>query len=193
VAESFGDLDPRLDARANDVEPGQKWTGFHPIEQRLWTKGTTNGTAALGAGLVANSKRLQALVRAVELEPAQVGNGAIELLNEVSKSKITGEEERYSRIDLLDFAANIEGARAAFAAIEPALKAHDPALATLIDTRFADVEAGLKPYARGGGTYVSYDRLTKPQIRALSQLIDQLAEPLSRAPAIAVGAGKAGG
>ena len=35
VAESFGDLDPRIDARANDV-PRSQWTGFHPIERRLW-------------------------------------------------------------------------------------------------------------------------------------------------------------
>ena len=37
VAESFGDLDPRIDARANDV-PKSKWTGFHPIERRLWVQ-----------------------------------------------------------------------------------------------------------------------------------------------------------
>src|SRR4051794_41562635 len=27
VAESFGDLDPKIDARENDVEPGDTWTG----------------------------------------------------------------------------------------------------------------------------------------------------------------------
>ena len=32
VAESFGDLDPAIDARVNDVEQGQRWTGFHRIE-----------------------------------------------------------------------------------------------------------------------------------------------------------------
>jgi iron uptake system component EfeO len=35
VAESFGDLDPAIDARVNDVEQGQRWTGFHRIEQAL--------------------------------------------------------------------------------------------------------------------------------------------------------------
>lgn len=29
VAESFGTLDPDIDARVNDVEKGRKWTGFH--------------------------------------------------------------------------------------------------------------------------------------------------------------------
>ena len=36
VAESFGDLDPKIDLREADLEPGQKWTGWHRIEKDLW-------------------------------------------------------------------------------------------------------------------------------------------------------------
>ena len=36
VAESFGDLDPQMDAREADLEPGQEWTGWHRIEKDLW-------------------------------------------------------------------------------------------------------------------------------------------------------------
>ena len=36
VAESFGDLDPKLDLREADLEPGQKWTGWHRLEKDLW-------------------------------------------------------------------------------------------------------------------------------------------------------------
>ena len=36
VAESFGDLDPEMDAREADLEDGQKWTGWHRIEKDLW-------------------------------------------------------------------------------------------------------------------------------------------------------------
>ncbi|MDO5737621.1 MAG: iron uptake system protein EfeO, partial [Propionibacteriaceae bacterium] len=36
VAESFGDLDPRMDLREADLEPGQEWTGWHRIEKDLW-------------------------------------------------------------------------------------------------------------------------------------------------------------
>jgi iron uptake system component EfeO len=184
VAESFGDLDPRIDARANDV-PKSQWTGFHPIERRLWVDRTTKGTAALADGLVANSRKLQRLVRGVELEPAQVGNGANELLGEVSKSKITGEEERYSHIDLLDFDANVEGARAAFDAIRPALTSKDPDLVAEIERRFGLVDAALRPHATADG-FVPYTALAKPQVRRLSEVIDALAEPLSQAPARAL-------
>jgi high-affinity iron transporter len=184
VAESFGDLDPRIDARANDV-PKSQWTGFHPIERRLWVQNTTKGTAALADGLVADSRRLRGLVRGVRLEPAQVGNGANELLGEVSKSKITGEEERYSHLDLLDFDANVVGARAAFDAIRPALAGKDPDLVAEIERRFGLVSAALRPHARAGG-FVSYTALKKPEVRRLSEVIDALAEPLSRAPARAL-------
>jgi iron uptake system EfeUOB component EfeO/EfeM len=184
VAESFGDLDPRIDARANDV-PKSQWTGFHPIERRLWVDKTTKGTAELAHGLVANARKLQRLVRGVKLEPAQVGNGANELLGEVSKSKITGEEERYSHLDLLDFDANVEGARAAFDAIRPALAGKDPDLVSEIERRFGLVDAALRPHERADG-FVPYTALQKPEVRRLSEVIDALAEPLSRAPARAL-------
>jgi FTR1 family protein len=184
VAESFGDLDPRIDARANDV-PKSQWTGFHPIERKLWVESTTKGTATLAAGLVADSRKLQSLVRTVKLEPAQVGNGANELLGEVSKSKITGEEERYSHIDLLDFDANVEGARAAFDAIRPALASKDPDLVAEIERRFGLVDAALRPHETVDG-FVPYTSLAKPQVRRLSEVIDALAEPLSQAPARAL-------
>ena len=184
VAESFGDLDPRIDARANDV-PKSQWTGFHPIERKLWVQNTTKGTAKLADGLVADTRKLQSLVRTVKLEPAQVGNGANELLGEVSKSKITGEEERYSHIDLLDFQANVEGARAAFDAIRPALAGKDADLVAEIERRFGLVDAALRPHATAGG-FVPYTALDKPQVRRLSEVIDALAEPLSQAPARAL-------
>ena len=38
--------------------------------------------------------------------------GASELIEEVSQGKITGEEDRYSKTDLWDFHANLEGSQA---------------------------------------------------------------------------------
>jgi iron uptake system EfeUOB component EfeO/EfeM len=134
---------------------------------------------------VANARKLQRLVRGVKLDPAQVGNGANELLGEVSKSKITGEEERYSHLDLLDFDANVAGARAAFDAIRPALAGKDPDLAAEIERRFGLVDAALRPHARADG-FVPYTSLHEHEVRRLSEVIDALAEPLSRAPARAL-------
>jgi iron uptake system component EfeO len=74
VAESFGDLDPRLDARVNDVAAGTPWTGFHRIEQILWVKGTTEGAAGLARQLDADVATLQRKVATLTYQPAQLGS-----------------------------------------------------------------------------------------------------------------------
>jgi iron uptake system EfeUOB component EfeO/EfeM len=56
----------------------------------------------------------------------------------------------------------------------------------VIDGRFAAVDAGLRPFRRGASGYVGYEALSRADVRRLSRLIDQLAEPLSRAPAQAL-------
>ncbi|HEX7246344.1 MAG TPA: iron uptake system protein EfeO [Solirubrobacterales bacterium] len=181
VAESFGDLDPRIDARENDV-PASEFEGFHRIEKALWVQGTTAGMAPVAKQLLADVEELQGKVKTVNLQAAQIANGANELLGEVSASKITGEEERYSHTDLVDFEANVEGAEAAFEAVEPLLSKKDPKLAKEIEASFEDVYAALKPYRQGDG-FVSYTELSQADTRKLAQEIDALAELLSQVPA----------
>jgi iron uptake system component EfeO len=185
VAESFGDLDPRIDARENDVPAGE-FGGFHRIEKALWEEGTAEGMAPVAEQLLADVRELKRKIKTVDLEAAQIANGANELLGEVSASKITGEEERYSIVDLVDFEANVEGAEAAFEAVEPLLSKEDPTPAKEIEASFEDVYAALKPYRRGD-CFVSYTELTKADTRKLAQEIDALAEELSQVPAQIVG------
>jgi FTR1 family protein len=177
VAESFGGLDPEIDARINDV-PRRQFGGFHRIEQALWVADTTEGMAPVAHELLADVERLQRKAARLELEAAQIANGATTLLDEVSASKITGEEERYSHIDLYDFEGNVEGSQAAFKAVEPILRGDDPELADEIDQRFAAVFAALDPYRRGDG-FVLYTSLSAADKKKLAQAIDALAEPLS--------------
>lgn len=185
VAESFGDLDPRIDARANDVAPSE-FGGFHRIEKALWEEGTAKGMAPYAKQLLADVEELEAKVKNVDLQAVQIANGANELLGEVSASKITGEEERYSHIDLVDFEANVEGAQVAFESVEPLLSAKDPKLAKEIEADFKQVYASLDPYRDGAG-FVSYTALTAADTRKLAQGIDALAEKLSQVPAQIVG------
>ncbi len=181
AAESFGDLDPRIDARANDIPPNE-FGGFHRIEKALWEEDTADGMGPVAKQLLADVEELRDKVKTVELQAVQIANGANELLGEVSASKITGEEERYSHIDLVDFEANVEGAEAAFEAVEPLLSNKDPKPAKEIEARFEKVYASLKPYRRGDG-FVSYTELTQTDTRKLAQQIDALAELLSEVPA----------
>jgi iron uptake system component EfeO len=184
VAESFGDLDPRIDARENDV-PASEWGGFHVIEKALWVEDTTDGMAPVAKQLLADVEELQRRVKTVELQAVQIANGANELLGEVSASKITGEEERYSHTDLVDFEANVEGAEAAFEAVQPLVDERDPELVKEIEAGFEDVYTSLEPYRKGEG-FVSYTDLSKADTRKLAQKIDALAEELSQTPALIV-------
>jgi iron uptake system component EfeO len=177
IAEKFGTLDPEVDAREGDV-PDKQWTGFHRIEQALWVENTTEGQDEYADELMSDVERLERKVDNVKLQASDPVFGAVELLNEVSATKITGEEERYSHTDLYDIAANVEGAKVAFDFVKPVVKRENPELVTEIEARFEDVEREIAPYRRGDG-WVSYEMVDESQRRELSQKIDALAEPLS--------------
>lgn len=178
IAEKFGTLDPEVDAREGDV-PDKQWTGFHRIEKALWVESTTRGQDEYADELMSDVERLERKVDNVKLQASDPVFGAVELLNEVSATKITGEEERYSHTDLYDIAANVEGAKVAFEFVKPLVRRENPELVTEIETRFEDVEQEIEPYRRGDG-WVSYEKVDEKERRELSQKIDALAEPLSR-------------
>jgi iron uptake system component EfeO len=181
VADSFGELDPKIDARENDVAAGE-FEGFHRIEKALWEEGTTEGMAPVAEQLQRDVEALARKVKAVELAPTQIADGANALLGEVSASKITGEEERYSHIDLVDFEANVEGSEAAFEAVKPLLDESDPDLSGEIEADFKMVFNSLEPYRTADG-FVPYTELTKADTKKLAVAIDTLAEKLSLVPA----------
>ncbi|HEY9389292.1 MAG TPA: iron uptake system protein EfeO [Mycobacteriales bacterium] len=186
VAETFGDLDPAIDARINDVDDPSRWTGFHRIEQALWERGSTAGMAPVADRLKLDVDKLAVAVETIDYQPAQLANGASELLDEVANSKVTGEEERYSHTDLVDFAANLDGAEKAFTLLEPELTKRDPALASTINERFAAVRTALDRHRDGDG-YQPYTELTPAQVRDLASVVNALAEPLSQVAAKIVG------
>ena len=177
IAEVFGDLDPKIDAREGDV-PEAEWGGYHRIEKGLWVDNTTTGYEQYAEQLMKDVNLLRAKVDTVEVTPDLLITGAVDLLNEVSTSKVTGEEDRYSHTDLFDFAANVEGADKIFQLLNPALKEKDEELSKEIQTRFNDVFTLLNKHKKDGG-YKVYTELSEPEVKELSQAIDALAEPLS--------------
>jgi iron uptake system component EfeO len=185
VAESFGDLDPRMDLREADLEEGQEWTGWHRIEKDLWppasgyTALTRQQRATYADGLLTNTTTLHTRVQTLTYEATQLGNGSKELMDEVATGKITGEEEIWSHTDLYDFQANVDGAKEAFELLEPILESKDEALEEQVDERFDALQALLDKYRKGEG-FVSYDTVDEAQRKELSDAVNALAEPLSK-------------
>jgi iron uptake system component EfeO len=182
VAESFGDLDPAIDARENDVESGREWTGYHKIEKDLWGTGDISKDGPVVDKLVTDVKEIVTRAKAVQLSPVQLANGSKELLDEVATGKVTGEEDRYSHTDLWDFAANLEGAKAAVDALRDPLAARDTALMAELDTKFASAQTTLGKHKAGDG-WKPYTELSTAEVKELSDVINGLAEPISKVAA----------
>jgi iron uptake system component EfeO len=184
IAESFGDLDPRIDGRLADIQEEGKgeeeWTGYHKLEYALWVENTTKGYEDMADQLLADVKELHALVQTVEVTPDLLITGAVDLLNEVSTSKITGEEEIYSHTDLYDFKANVEGAEKIFSILREKLEKKDKELVKTLDERFKTVNELLAKYETADGGFVSYEELTEEDTKALASAVNQLGEPLSQ-------------
>ena len=131
--------------------------------------------------LVADTQKLYDLVYAKDfsIKLADISNGAINLLEEVATTKITGEEEAFSHTDLWDFQANVEGAKVAYGNVEAIAKKKDPALAKEISKRFDQLQAELDKYKQGDG-YVYYDKLNEDQRKQLSNSVNALRKPLAK-------------
>lgn len=186
VAESFGDLDPKMDAREADLEPGQRWTGWHRIEKDLWPARaekyaalSMKQRATYADDLLANTETLDGRIGKLEFTVDQIANGSRGLLEEVATGKVTGEEEYWSRTDLWDFQANVDGAKKAFEVLEPVLGSKDPDLEETLDERFDALQTLLDAQRVGDG-FRYYDELSAEQVKALADAVNALSEPLSR-------------
>ncbi|GAA5026384.1 iron uptake system protein EfeO [Microbacterium fluvii] len=209
VAESLGDLDPRIDYREVDaVAEGLDWTGFHRIEKDLWVPAedglnadgssawtdwqpsTDAERAAFGDQLIADVAELNDYVHSDDFQQALdaqgiagISNGAIGLLDEVATGKISGEEDWWSGTDLWDFAANVEGSKMAFSLVQDFATAQGDdgaALVTDIEQGYTDLEAALAEHGSLADGFVNYGELTDDDKREFTDLINALAEPLSQ-------------
>ncbi|MGD9862099.1 MAG: EfeM/EfeO family lipoprotein [Pseudodonghicola sp.] len=184
ATDNSGNLDYLIDMRSSNLDPAVGWHGFHLIERDLWSKGAITDETKKGAlELQRNVGNLAQLAKGLSYAPEDLANGAAGLLEEVQSGKISGEEEEFSHLDLVDFAANIEGAQQAFAFLEPGMRNIDPDLTKRVNEQFATVETLLRGYAdpAAPGGYKSYtEALRKSDARNLSQAIQNLQEPLAQ-------------
>ncbi|CAM3405021.1 iron uptake system protein EfeO [Nocardioides dubius] len=192
VAESFGTLDPKMDAREADLQPGEKWTGWHRIEKDLWpqkaedyTALTTAERATYADDLLANTTTLDGKIAALSYPVDAIARGSSGLLEEVATGKVTGEEEIWSETDLWDFQANVDGAKVAFAGVKPLVEAKDPALASTLQQRF-DALQELLDAQRDGEGFRKYGELDKETVKELADAVNALSEPLSRLAGVVV-------
>ncbi len=184
ATDNAGNLDYLIDMRASNLDDAVGWHGFHALERDLFETGAiTDATKQTAAELQQNVGKLDTLTEGLTYKPEDLANGAADLLEEVQSTKISGEEEQFSHIDLVDFAGNVEGAQQAFAFLEPGLKVIDPDLAKTVSDGFANVVALLDTYrdpSVPGGFKPYTDALKASDATKLSKAIQALQEPLSK-------------
>jgi len=182
IAELFSDLDSSIDAREDDFEKkaeDPKFTGFHRLEKILFADKTTQGTEPFADKLYTDVQDLQKRITDLTFPPNKVVGGAADLIEEVASSKISGEEDRYSRSDLWDFRANLDGAQKIVNLLRPLLVKADKPLLDKIDANFKTVDALLDKYKTKEG-YESYEKLTDADRIAMKGPITTLAEDLAK-------------
>ncbi|CNB20681.1 iron uptake system protein EfeO [Yersinia intermedia] len=182
IAELFSDLDGSIDAREDDFEQkaaDPKFTGFHRLEKILFGDNTTNGADKFADQLYKDTLELQQRISGLTFAPNKVVGGAAGLIEEVAASKISGEEDRYSRTDLWDFQANVDGAQKIVNLLRPLLEKADQPLLQKIDANFKTVDSVLAKYRTKAG-YESYEKLTDADRNAMKGPITALAEDLAQ-------------
>ena len=182
IAELFNDLDGSMDSREDDFEKkaeDPKFTGFHRIEKGLFTDKSTAGLAPFADQLMADTLELQKRIDTITIAPKNVVGGAADLIEEVASKKITGEEDRYSRTDLWDFQANVDGAQKIVTLLNPLIVKQDPKLSARLHDNFAKVDTILARYRTKDGGFESYEKLSDHDRNAFKGPVTALAEDLS--------------
>ncbi|HMM49272.1 MAG TPA: EfeM/EfeO family lipoprotein [Miltoncostaeaceae bacterium] len=147
------DIDRKVDMRVEQFESvtDPEFTGWHRLEYLLFDRQTTAGAKPFADRLDADLAGLKKQLATIDVPAGDMAIGAAELIEEVVNGKITGEEDRYSKTDLWDMKANVEGAEKIVTLLTPALTLADPELLASISRGFIAVDASLNELRSGDG------------------------------------------
>ena len=184
IAELFPDLDGAIDFREEDFEGGvndPEFKGFHRIEKVLWADGTAEGLATLATELRADVAELKSRIDALDIDPRVMARGAGELIDEVAQSKMTGEEDRYSKMDLYAIDANVDGSAIIVEQLRPILTELDPDYLASLDAASAAVTEVITKYADGDG-FKGFDTISAEDLKLMQARLAELSELLAQLP-----------
>lgn len=184
IAELFPDLDGAIDFREEDFEGGvddPEFKGFHRIEKVLWADGSVDGLAPLATELRANVAELKTRIDALEIDPRVMARGAGELIDEVAQSKMTGEEDRYSKFDLYAIDANVDGSAIIVEQLRPILTELDKDYLAKLDAASKAVSDVIATYADGDG-FKTFDTISAADLKLMQARLADLSELLAQLP-----------
>lgn len=181
IAELFSDLDYKIDAQEENYKKKSsdpKFIGFHRIEKALFFDQTTKGIDQYADFLYKDILDLKKRIYYMVFTANKVIGGAVVLLEEVAANKISGEEDRYSRTDLWDLHANIDGSKKIIDIFRSIILKNNPQLLSNLDKDFFRIYSTLKKYKKKDG-YKNYNNISISDRLNLKGPISSLAENLS--------------
>lgn len=176
----FGHADRVINPHAGyflSREQDPKFTGFHRIEYALFAQNDPVAAQAATADLLRNIADLKQRIAVETLPAAKLVQSADDSIELILSTKLAGDENRYSRSDLSDIAANIEGARRIVSGLAPLLSAKTN---DTLRKQFAGPDAVMARYLDTRGQYAVYEKLTPEDKQQLYADLTLLAESLAQ-------------
>lgn len=182
---TFGDFADKIDGRPAGLPKGVQdadFTGFHRVEYGLWH-------GELAASLRAPADRLAAVVKSLrdafpreQIDPADLGLRAHEILENTLQFELTGKADQGSGTMLATAAANVDGTRAVLRSLRPLLK--DRIDLAEIDTWLSRTAHLLQAQHRHG-EWTPLDQLSAVERKRINGTVGELVEFLSSVATIA--------
>lgn len=181
ASQRLAELDNAINARADYFEKREQdpaFSGFHRLEYSLFQQRSLDGLAPLAQRLVNDVSSLKQQLLAQSLPPEQLVSIVVRNLNSLANVRaVSGEEERYSHIDLNGFAANLDAARKVVDLMRPLLSKSAADLLPNIDTALAAFETQLNGL-KVDGQFIRYDSVAADQRKQIADKAKALAAAL---------------
>jgi len=158
---AFGDFDGEINGRPDGLPKGvadPDFTGFHRVEYGLWHGEPAASLKGPAGKLAAAVRGLQADFLKEQVDPADLGLRAHEILEGTMRFELSGEADQGSGTSLATAAANIDGTREVLGVLRPLLVSRYPGLPGT-DAALARLDRLLADQQRGG-TWTPVDRLS---------------------------------
>ena len=181
AAQRLAELDNSINARADYFEKREQdpgFIGFHRLEYGLFEQHTTQGLTPIAQQLQANTVLLKQQLLAQSLPPEQLVSIVARTLHNLADTRAgSGEEERYSHIDLNGFAANLQVTHKVVDLLRPLLTKNNADLLRTIDDASAALDAELDGLKTAQG-FNTYDTVNAGQRQQISHKAKALADAL---------------
>ncbi|SDU95866.1 iron uptake system protein EfeO [Pseudomonas mucidolens] len=181
AAQRLAPLDNAINARADYFEKREQdpaFTGFHRLEYSLFEQRSLDNLTPMAQRLLTDVTRLKQQLLAQSLPPEQLVSILVRNLNNLADVRAaSGEEERYSHIDLNGFAANLEVTRKVVDLMRALLSKSAAELLPGIDSTMAGFDAQLNAL-KTDNHYRPYDSVTVDQRKQIADKAKALAVAL---------------